>query len=137
MVRNARAILAGLTREERDFLQSKGAQGPDASARKAELKERIEEVPGWRFHDLRHTFVTRLRAGEENVSGETTFAVALDVVQACVNHRLTAGITDTYDHSDVQRRYRLRKREAMDWWSKKLMEIVETDAPESDLQRAS
>ncbi|MCV2881696.1 tyrosine-type recombinase/integrase [Actibacterium sp. XHP0104] len=134
MIRNARAALAGLTPEDRAFLHSVRAQGPDARARKVELNERIEAVPGWRFHDLRHTFITRLRAGEENDAGETTFAVALDVVQACVNHQLTAGITDVYDHSDVQRRYRLRKREAMDWWGRMLMGIVRPAVPESGQQ---
>jgi hypothetical protein len=51
-------------------------------------------VPGWRIHDLRRTFETRLRAGEENEAGETTFAVPLDVIQATVNHKLTAEVTE-------------------------------------------
>lgn len=124
MLRDARGVLAGLTEGDRALWHSHAAQGPEARTRKAALLDRIEAVPGWRIHDLRHTFVTRLRAGEENEAGETTFAVPLDVVQATVNHRLSAGITEVYDHSDVQRRYRLRKREAMDWWAARLMEIV-------------
>ena len=87
MTRNARALLAGLTPDELAMLHDIGGQGADARARKVALLTRIEAVPGWRIHDLRHTFVTRLRAGEENAEGETTCAVPLDVVQATVNHR--------------------------------------------------
>ncbi|SEO85575.1 Phage integrase family protein [Salinihabitans flavidus] len=124
LIRDARGVVAGLSDDDLDLLHSKGAQGAEARARKAALKDRIEAVPGWRIHDLRHTFVTRLRIGTENAEGETVYAVPLDVIQATVNHRLTAGITATYDHSDMNRRYRLRKREALDWWAARLMEIA-------------
>ena len=81
------------------------------------LTEKLESVdlPHWRFHDLRYTVVTRMRNGEENADGETTYAVPLDVVQQVVNHELTAGVTGVYDHGDTEKRYRLRKREALEW----------------------
>lgn len=65
-----------------------------------------------------------MRTGEENEEGETTFAVPLDVVQQVVNHELTAGVTGLYDHGDIEKRYRLMKRDALEWWGRKLMSIV-------------
>ena len=47
------------------------------------------------------------------------------MLQATVNHEITAGVTQRYDHGDVQRRYRLRKRELMEWWNRKLLNIVD------------
>jgi hypothetical protein len=41
-----------------------------------------------------------------------------------VNHQITAGVTDRYDHGDLQRRYRLRKRELLAWWELRLLAIV-------------
>ena len=102
------------------------------SRQKKALTEKLNSVdlPHWRFHDLRHTVVTRMRNGEENADGETTYAVPLDVVQQVVNHELTAGVTAAYDHGDIEKRYRLRKREALEWWGRKLMSIIsqENDA---------
>ncbi len=88
---------------------------------------RIRATPAapWRLHDLRHTFITRCRDGEENAVGEITWSAPLDVLQATVNHEITAGVTQRYDHGDLQRRYRLRKRELLEWWSRKLKTIVE------------
>ena len=51
----------------------------------------------------------------------------LDVVQQVVNHELTAGVTGVYDHGDTEKRYRLRKREALEWWGRKLLPIVSQD----------
>ena len=85
--------------------------------RKAAAVEKLKaaNIPHWRFHDLRHTVVTRMRNGEENKDGETTFAVPLDVVQQVMNHELTAGVISLYDRGDIEKRYRLRKREALEW----------------------
>ena len=66
-----------------------------------------------------------MRNGEENSEGETTFAVPLDVVQQIANHEISTGVTGVYDHGDIERRYRLRKREALEWWGQKLISIVE------------
>ena len=68
-----------------------------------------------------------MRNGEENEEGETTFAIPLDVVQQVVNHEITAGVTSVYDHGDIEKRYRLRKRDALEWWGRKLMAIVGQD----------
>lgn len=32
------------------------------------------------------------------------------------------------DHENIQRRYRLRKRELMEWWNRKLLTIVDGPA---------
>ena len=66
-----------------------------------------------------------MRNGEENEEGETTFAIPLDVVQQVMNHELTAGVTSLYDHGDIEKHYRLRKREALDWWGRNLLSIVD------------
>lgn len=87
--------------------------------------EDIEAPQQWRLHDLRHTFVTRARNGDQNAAGEVTWAVPLDVVQASVNHALNEGMTGHYDHSDRNVRYRLQKRELANWWAEKLRGIVD------------
>ena len=51
------------------------------------------DLPDWRIHDLRHTFITRSRDGEENTDGEIVWSAPLDVVQATVNHESSSGIT--------------------------------------------
>jgi integrase len=124
--RYIRARLAGLSDEERAVLVLKGNFDAEVGRQKKALTEQLNTVdlPHWRFHDLRHTVVTRMRNGEENADGETTYAVPLDVVQQVVNHELTVGVTAAYDHGDIEKRYRLRKREALEWWGRKLMSIV-------------
>lgn len=140
--REMRAALAGLDDDDRRALRAGGALRPETRARKAEATERLAatELKPWRLHDLRHTFITRCRDGEENAEGEIIWCAPLDVLQATVNHEITAGVTATYDHGDLQRRYRLRKRELMEWWSRKLMVIVGEAVPEDNvvqLTRAS
>lgn len=129
--REMRADLAGLNEEDSRALRAGGALRSETRSRKAEANARLAsvELAPWRLHDLRHTFITRCRDGEENQDGEILWSAPLDVLQAAVNHQITAGVTDRYDHSDLQRRYRLRKRELFDWWSRKLLEIVGRDNP--------
>jgi integrase len=124
--RYMRAELAALSPQEREALVMKGKLNANNKKQKSAAAAKVEaiELKHWRFHDLRHTVVTRMRNGEENRDGETTFAVPLDVVQQIVNHELTAGVTAVYDHGDIEKRYRLRKREALEWWGRKLMGIV-------------
>jgi integrase len=121
-----RAELAGLAEGDRRALRAGGALRAETRAHKASAMARLAttKLTPWRLHDLRHTFITRCRDGEENAEGEIVWSAPLDVLQATVNHQITAGVTDRYDHSDLQRRYRLRKRELLDWWSRKLMVIV-------------
>ena len=125
--RHIRVYLAELVEEERAALVFKGRVSSEMRRRKAAAVEKLETVdlPHWRFHDFRHTVVTRMRNGEENEEGETTFAIPLDVVQQVMNHELTAGVTSLYDHGDIEKRYRLRKREALDWWGRNLLSIVD------------
>jgi integrase len=124
--RYIRVLLSELSNEERAVLVLKGKISAELKRQKMAATEKIKSVdlPHWRFHDLRHTVVTRMRDGEENEDGETTFAIPLDVVQQVVNHELTAGVTGLYDHGDIEKRYRLRKRDALEWWGRKLMSIV-------------
>lgn len=124
--RDIRAESARLTDVERRALRAGGALRAETRARKAQAMARIARtnLAPWRLHDLRHTFITRCRDGEENAEGEIVWSAPLDVLQATVNHQISAGVTDRYDHSDLQRRYRLRKRELLDWWSRKLLSIV-------------
>lgn len=133
--RDIRAELAGLTDLDRRALRAGGALRPETRARKAQALARIAttELTPWRLHDLRHTFITRCRDGEENAEGEIVWSAPLDVLQATVNHAITAGVTDRYDHSDLQRRYRLRKRELLDWWSRKLLTVVGEAEPEDNV----
>lgn len=123
----ARAELAGISDADWRAIRACGALRAETRERKAEALARIAATPStpWRIHDLRHTFITRCRDGEENAAGEITWSAPLDVLQATVNHEITAGVTQRYDHGDIQRRYRLRKRELMEWWSRKLLGIVE------------
>lgn len=122
-----RGELAGLDEADWRAIRACGALRMETRSRKADALARIAATltAPWRIHDLRHTFITRCRDGEENAAGEITWSAPLDVLQATVNHEITAGVTQRYDHGDLQRRYRLRKRELMEWWSRKLLMIVE------------
>jgi integrase len=127
--RSIRIQFADLTDGEISAITFKGKVSAEIRRQKNAANTKLESVDilHWRFHDLRHTVVTRMRDGEENEEGETTFAIPLDVVQQVVNHELTAGVTGLYDHGDIEKRYRLRKRDALEWWGGKLMSIVEKD----------
>ena len=105
---------------------------PDTRELKAAALAKISATAPvrWRIHDLRDTFITRCRDGAENTDGEIVWSAPIDVLQATVNHEITVGVTGRYDHGDLQRRYRLRKRELMDWWSRKLMLIVGEGEPQ-------
>jgi integrase len=122
-----RGEIAGLSDADRRAIRAGGALRDETRQRKADALARIAETPivPWRVHDLRHTFITRCRDGEENAAGEITWSAPLDVLQATVNHEITAGVTQRYDHGDTQRRYRLRKRELMEWWNRKLLTTVD------------
>ena len=124
--REIRAELAALTDADRRAMRAGGALRRDTRARKATAVAQIisTNLEPWRLHDLRHTFVTRCRDGDENEEGEIVWSASLDVLQATVNHQVSAGVTDRYDHSDIQRRFRLRKRELLEWWSRKLLTVV-------------
>lgn len=128
-----RGDMSGHTDVDRRAIRAGGALRADTWERKAAAKAKIEEarVAPWRIHDLRHTFITRCRDGEENADGEVIWSAPLDVLQATVNHEITAGVTQRYDHGDVQRRYRLRKRELMEWWNRKLLTVV--DGPQDSV----
>ena len=119
-------FIAGLSDEERRAIRAGGALRPETRQLKAGALAKVKLTPmsHWRIHDLRHTFITRCRDGEENAEGEIVWSAPLDVLQATVNHEITSGVTRVYDHGDIQRRYRLRKRELIDWWSGKLLKIV-------------
>ena len=129
--REIRAEMASLTDADKRALRAGGALRADTRERKVTAVERIAstKIKPWRLHDLRHTFVTRCRTGDENAEGEIVWSASLDVLQATVNHQVSAGVTDRYDHSDLQRRYRLRKRELLEWWSRKLLSVVEEAEP--------
>lgn len=120
-------FIAGLSDEERRAIRAGGALRPETRQLKAGALAKVKSTPmsHWRIHDLRHTFITRCRDGEENAEGEIVWSAPLDVLQATVNHEITSGVTRVYDHGDIQRRYRLRKRELIDWWSGKLLAIVD------------
>ena len=124
-----RAYLAGLSQEEKSTVALKGKLRPDTIEAKWKLQNRLDaiDLPHWRFHDLRHTVVTKMRNGKENNYGETVFAIPLDVIQQVVNHELTVGVTGLYDHGDIEKRYRLRKKEALGWWGRKLRSIVSSE----------
>lgn len=92
--------------------------------RKLRMGEATDEPQPWRLHDLRHTFITRARYGDQNADGEVVWSAALDVIQASVNHSMNEGVTGIYDHSDIALRYRLKRRELAAWWSVKLAGIV-------------
>jgi integrase len=125
--REVRGEMVGLSNEERRAIRAGGALRRETWEAKAQALAKIDTITltPWRIHDLRHTFITRCRDGEENAAGEITWSAPLDVLQATVNHEITAGVTRVYDHGDLQRRYRLRKRELLEWWSRKLLTIVE------------
>lgn len=82
------------------------------------------QVPHWRVHDLRHTFITMVRDGEQNSEGEVTWFAMLDVVQATVNHSMRQGITGAYDHGNINVRYRLAKRELAVWQSNQILSLI-------------
>lgn len=87
-------------------------------------QDRGDTPQSWRLHELRHTFITRARSGDQNADGEVVWAPALDVIQATVNHSLSVGVTGLYDHSDMALRYRVQRRELAEWWAGKLADIV-------------
>lgn len=124
--RAMQAELAGLSEAERRAVRAGGKLRDETKRMKAEALAKIAQVKiePWTLHGLRHTLVTRLLAGEENAEGEIIWSPRIEFVQAVVNHEITMGVTKTYDNSDVQRRYRLQKRELLDWWARKLMVIV-------------
>lgn len=134
--RTVQGELASLSDAEWRSIRAGGALRPDTRKLKAEALAKIAatSLTPWRLHDLRHTFITRCRDGEENAAGEITWSAPLDVLQATVNHEITAGVTRVYDHGDLQRRYRLRKRELLEWWARKLMNTVEGAAAENVVQ---
>lgn len=133
--RSVRAELAGLTEADLRAIRACGELRPETRERKAAALQKVTavETAPWVIHDLRHTFITRCRDGDENVEGEIVWSAPLDALQAAVNHEITAGVTGRYDHGDIQRRYRLRKRELMEWWARKLMLIVGEAAPEDNV----
>ena len=114
-----RGNIAGVTDAEWRAVRAGGAVTTKTLQLKGVAQAKIEKVTTktWRIHDLRHTFITRCRDGEENTDGEIIWSAALDELQATVNREITAGVTARYDHGDLQRRYRLRKRVLMDWWA--------------------
>ena len=118
--------IAGLNEVEIAALEAKGVslELPVKAKRAAQAKLGIFSLPKWRLHDLRHTFITRARDGDQNEGGEVIWSAALDVVQATVNHSMSEGVTGLYDHGDIARRYRLKRRELAEWWSVKLAGIV-------------
>ncbi len=124
--RKVRGNLAGVTVVEWRAVRAGGAVTAQTRQLKGAAQAKIDSltIQPWRIHDLRHTFITRCRDGDENSDGEIVWSAPLDVLQATVNHEITAGVTAAYDHGDIQRRYRLRKRELMEWWNRKLMMIV-------------
>ncbi len=134
--RTVRGNMVGLSEAEQRAIRAGGALRADTRQLKADALAKVAgtAIAPWRIHDLRHTFITRCREGEENAEGEVIWSAPLDVLQATVNHEITAGVTATYDHGDLQRRYRLRKRELMEWWSRKLLTIVEGAAGDNVVQ---
>lgn len=126
---------AGVTDEEWDLVLGRGFARKDLQPVKEGALAKIEgaDLEPWRIHDLRHTFITRTRDGEENAEGEVVWSAPIDVLQATVNHEITVGVTKAYDHGDLQRRYRLRKRELLDWWARKLMVIVGETEPQDNV----
>ena len=126
---------AGLSEEDHRAIRAGGALRADTVTRKKAALKRIASVENepWRIHDLRHTFITRTRDGEENAEGEVVWSAPIDVLQATVNHEITVGVTKAYDHGDLQRRYRLRKRELLDWWARKLLVIVGEAEPQDNV----
>jgi integrase len=124
--RFVRGNLAGVTAGEWRAVRAGGAVTAKTLAAKQSAAEKIlnVQVELWRIHDLRHTFITRCRDGDENDEGEVVWSAPIEVLQAVVNHEITVGVTKAYDHGDLQRRYRLRKRELMDWWAAKLSAVV-------------
>ncbi len=133
--RRVKGNRAGLSEEDHRAIRAGGVLRADTVARKKAALARVAavETMPWRIHDLRHTFITRCRDGDENAEGEIVWSAPLDVLQAAVNHEITAGVTAAYDHGDIQRRYRLRKRELMDWWARKLMVIVGEAEPQDNV----
>src|SRR5690606_37665780 len=93
--RRVKGDLAGLSEEDHRAIRAGGALRADTVARKKAALARVAEVEteAWRIHDLRHTFITRCRDGEENAEGEIVWSAPLDVLQAVVNHEITAGVT--------------------------------------------
>ena len=123
--RLVKANIVGLTDVERNLLSAKISGRKAVNAREG-IRQRLDAVDfqHWRYHDLRHSVVTRLLDGDEDDLGNTTFSFPIDVVQQVVNHEITLGVTATYDHGELEKRYRLRKREALDWWSNEMKAIL-------------
>lgn len=126
---------AGVTDDEWKLVLGRGFARKDLQSVKdaALLKIESSAFEPWRIHELRHTFITRCRDGEENAEGEVVWSAPIDVLQATVNHEITVGVTKAYDHGDLQRRYRLRKRELLDWWARKLTVIVGEAEPQDNV----
>lgn len=124
--RTTRGQRGGVTEKEWRAIRAGGAVTQATKSIKREAQAKIASVclEPWRIHDLRHTFITRCRDGDENKDGEVVWSAPIDVLQAAVNHEITVGVTRTYDHGDVQKRYRFRKRELMEWWESRLRAIV-------------
>lgn len=118
--------IAGLDEAEVKALHAKGIKSDANREAKSAAQEKLEaiDLPNWRLHDLRHTFITRARDGDQNDEGEVVWSAALDVVQATVNHSMSTGVTKLYDHGDIARRYRIKRRELAQWWADKLDGIV-------------
>ena len=133
--RAMQAELVGLNEAERRAVRAGGKLRNETKKMKEEALAKIAQakIDPWTLHGLRHTLVTRLLAGEENAEGEIIWSPRIEFVQAVVNHEITMGVTKTYDNSDVQRRYRLQKRELLEWWARKLMVIVGEAEPQNNV----
>lgn len=78
----------------------------------AMARELGEEPARWTLHDLRRTFVTGLQG----------LRVAVEVAEACVNHRsgTMAGVTSVYARHD----YIEEKRDAFDRWARHVANLI-------------
>ncbi|MEP7315952.1 MAG: integrase arm-type DNA-binding domain-containing protein, partial [Sphingomicrobium sp.] len=109
--RDIRADLAGLSDQERRALRAGGALRAETRERKAHAEARLTEIDlaPWRIHDLRHTFITRCRDGEENAEGEIVWSAPLDVLQAtAVEPEVDANLSSRADQPPPTRAAELR-----------------------------